>query len=130
MGILDFFLKPSGQSNNNPKEPLTQKPSAEPKQSQEKSFWDGDAYKRKESLKLRAERMSPKVDGFYNPIDREHREKMVKEIFGDSGNYISKADYKKRLEELEKRRQKAKSYGEKKEIENLIKFYKAFDKAA
>ncbi|MDD5146261.1 MAG: hypothetical protein PHN39_00710 [Candidatus Pacebacteria bacterium] len=127
MGIVDFIIKSLSPANNSSKQ--ASKPASAPAvEPEEKSFWGTAAYMSKESLRLRAERMPSKIDGFYNPVDREHRKKMLQEIFGEPGNYISKIDYKKRLEELEKKRQKATGYNEKKEIENLIKFYRAFDK--
>ncbi|MCX6790578.1 MAG: hypothetical protein NTV62_00075 [Candidatus Gribaldobacteria bacterium] len=92
-------------------------------------FWEHSNYKTIDNLKNRAERMSSKVEGIYNPIDVEHRKEMMLEIFGEKGG-IYKSNYKKKLDELEKKRQKAKSYHERSKVEELIKFYKAFDKSA
>jgi membrane-bound lytic murein transglycosylase len=125
MGILDFIVKSLT--------PLKKDESKEAKtkadKKNQKDSWEDSGYNKSiDSLKKRAAEMSSKIEGVYNPIDAAHRKRLVIEIFGDKGS-ISKSNYKKKLEELEKKRQKAKGYHERSKIEELIKFYKAFDKA-
>lgn len=74
-------------------------------------------------LKDSLRRDSGRVKGGWKKYDSAEREKMANTLFGSKyGSKISKTDYKKRMGKFEEERKKASSAGERKQIEDKIKY--------
>jgi hypothetical protein len=132
MGILDFLLpstkqqQPSETSGQAKQQPA-QKPAEQKTAPKVNPYWGSNPYISKESLEKKARNMPGQVEGFWNKMTAEQRVQKTREIFGQGG-HLTKEAYGKKLKELEKKRQYAKTYAEKKKIEEQIKWYQALDK--